>query len=450
MFRFRYLIRSFAITRAPRTFLKKPHIDIKYVLAHINEYNESIKKRGLVAENELLANLEKLPEKYDKIKSLNDQINHVQKARNQLEKTVQANKTSLNELIPQIRDLKSQFKVLMETKNDLSKEIEDTYVSLPNLLHPSVPATEPEVVAWINEKVTPNHNLDHVDIMTKKGLLDLKQAAKTSGSSSYYLINGGARLERALINYSIDLACQQPHGYTFVIPPSLTRLGMIDSCGFTPRDMNGEEQIYKTNNEMGLVATAEISLAALGFDKVLTFEKKEEPVEKFVGVSRCYRAEAGARGKETKGLYRVHEFSKVELFCWCKPQFAEATLEQLKAFQIQIIESLGLHAKVLNMPANDLGNPAYKKYDIEVWMPGKGTFGEVSSASNCRDFQAFRLNTKFKDENGASQYAYTLNGTAMAVPRIILALVENFYDSSTDKIKIPDVLVPYMNGDKYI
>ena len=199
---------------------------------------------------------------------------------------------------------------------------------------------------------------------------------------------------------------------------------------------------------MGLVATAEITLAALGFNQIM--ELPQGDVQKYVGLSRSYRAEAGARGKDTRGLYRVHEFSKVELFCWCNPTKGDEVLESLKEFQIDIIQSLGLYGKVLNMPANDLGNSAYKKYDIEVWMPGRGSFGEVSSASNCRDFQSRRLNSRFKNKDGSLKYLYTLNGTAMAVPRVVIAIVENFYDQKTDMIKIPRPLVPYMNGKEYI
>lgn len=172
--------------------------------------------------------------------------------------------------------------------------------------------------------------------------------------------------------------------------------------------------------------------------------------KKLVGLSRCYRAEAGASGKDTKGLYRVHEFTKLELFCWSKPEESEKLLESLKDFQIDIITSLGLTAKVLNMPANDLGASAYKKYDIEAWMPGRGTFGEVTSTSNCLDFQSRRMDTKFKRQvNEKLEYVHTLNGTAMAVPRILLALVENFYDPKTQMIVIPECLRPHMQNKEY-
>lgn len=432
-----------------KNFLRKPQCDIKFVINNQHLYEQSIIKRQLINSESLLQDLKQLPANYNKIINLDSQINIIQRDRNQLENKIKQDKTLLDLYLPQIKQLKTKFKSLTTTKNEIWNSIQDLYTSLPNLLHPSVPNNEPQIIQWINKPIkTNNHNLNHVDIMTQKGLLDLEQASITSGSSSYYLIGNAALLERALINYAIDLA--QSNGFTFILPPSLTRLGIIESCGFRPRDMNGEEQIYKTgkDNNFGLVATAEITLAAMGFNK--NFDLNDKGIKQYVGLSRSYRAEAGANGKDTKGLYRVHEFSKVELFVWTNPIYGDQILESLKTFQINIIESLGLYGKVLNMPANDLGNPAYQKYDIEVWMPGRRDFGEVSSASNCRDFQSRRLNSKYKDQDGNLQFLYTLNGTALAVPRVIVALVENFYDPTTNLIRIPDVLVPYMNGKKFI
>ncbi|CAL9737772.1 serine--tRNA ligase, mitochondrial [Monosporozyma servazzii] len=440
--------RHLSDTHSLRNLLRKPATDIKFVLKNHELYKESIWKRKLINTDSLVKELDELPQIYGRLSPLEHDINQIQRNRNQLESQIKTSKNQLPVLLPQIQELKSKFKILQKEKSDLSSRLESTYTSLPNLLHPSVPETEPEIVKWINKPIKINHNSNHVDIMVKKGFLDLEQASITSGTSSYYLIGEAAMLERALINYSIDMA--QKHNFTFVLPPSLTRLGMIEACGFTPRDMNGEEQIYKTGkeNDMGLVATAEITLAAMGYNKIMNLPKNN--IQKYVGLSRSYRAEAGARGKDTKGLYRVHEFSKVELFCWCEPQVGDEVLESLKQFQIDIIQSLGLYGKVLNMPANDLGNPAYKKYDIEVWMPGRESFGEVSSASNCRDFQSRRLNSRFRDGDDKLKYLYTLNGTAMAVPRVVVAIVENFYDEATNMIKIPKPLIPYMQQKEYI
>ncbi|CCF57567.1 hypothetical protein KAFR_0C05760 [Kazachstania africana CBS 2517] len=431
------------------SFLKKPQLDVKFIIANLDKFEESIKKRELIQAPHLLNKLHELPLFYDRLRQIKQQINDIQKVRNQLESEVKNDKNRLPTLLQEIQKLKAQHKEKSEQLTRVSTEIAEITTSLPNILHPSVPATTPQIVQWLNRQQSSflRNSESHVDIMTRKGMLDLQKAANTSGTSSYYLMNDGARLEQALINYCIDVVTK--HGFAYVIPPSLTRLETIDSCGFRPRDMNGEKQIYSVGNEFGLVATSEITLAAFYANESITF-KKNEYVKKIAGLSRCYRAEAGARGKDTKGLYRVHEFSKLEMFCWSIPDYADDVLELLKDIQIEIIQSLGLYAKVINMPANDLGNPASKKYDIEVWMPGRGQFGEVSSASNCTDFQSRRLNTKFRNEEKNYSYVYTLNGTAVAIPRIIIAIIENFYDANSGKIHIPSCLRKYMADREYI
>lgn len=431
--------------------LAKPKFDVKKVLENIPQYEHSIKSRELVTQDQLLTRLHNLTNQTSEIKSLNKDINEIQQVRKSLESQIKTNRDKLDKLLPTIKSLKDQFQEKTELLKQISNSVDDTLSSLPNLLNPISPLNgTPEVVHWINKPdIEPQADEErtHVEIMKKKNMIDLQSASNTTGSSSYYLLNDGAQLELALINYAIDTA--RRHDFEFIIPPSLARLGVIDACGFRPRDMNGEKQIYAIEGQdIGLVATAEITLAALGFNN--TMDLKDNGVKKVVGLSRCYRAEAGARGKDTKGLYRVHEFSKVELFCWSKPELSDDVLQSLKDFQIELFTNLGLSAKVINMPSNDLGNPAYNKYDIEAWMPGRGSFGEISSTSNCTDYQSRRLNTRWKDEGGNLNFVHTINGTAMAVPRVIVALVENNYNKETNKIKIPPALVSYMGGKEYI
>lgn len=447
------LVFSRAITTSSQAkhFIRKPKFDLKVIIDNIPKYEHSIKNRRLVAEELLLSNLHKLPSQYIKIKEINKEINDIQRLRNQLESEINGNKDKIKMLLPQIKKLKEKFQTRFSNASKINDEINDTVSSLPNLLNPSVPLTSiKQVDQWINKPdIEPqgDPSRSHVEIMKRKNLIELQKASNTSGTSSYYLLNEGAQLELALINYAIEVA--RKHGFSFVLPPSFAKLDVIDACGFRPRDMNGEKQIYSmTGQDIGLVATAEITLAALGFNDVIDFD--HSGVKKIVGLSRCYRAEAGARGKDTKGLYRVHEFSKVELFCWSKPELSNSVLESLKDLQIALFTNLGLYAKVINMPADDLGNPAFKKYDIEAWMPGRESFGEISSTSNCTDFQSRRLHTKFKNKEGNLDFVHTINGTALAVPRVIIAIIENFYNPETDKIEIPPPLIPYMGGKEYI
>ncbi|CCC70979.1 hypothetical protein NCAS_0G00920 [Naumovozyma castellii] len=438
-------------TSLSRSVLKKPQFDVKSILANIEGYERSIRARQLHSTDTLLSQLSILPGKYDEMRHLNDEIAKVQIERKKIESLIKQDRSQMVSKKADLKQLKEQSQKLTNSLTLLKSSITETCSLLPNLTANDVPLTEPEIVHWINPRTSydADPTLSHVEIMTKKNMLDLRRAATVSGTSWYYLLNEGAELEMALVRYAIDKV--KGSGFQVAIPPSITRLDIIDSCGFRPRDMNDERQIYKLDGEeRGLVATAEISLAGLGYDEELNLNEYEGGIKKMVGCNRSYRAEAGARGKDTKGLYRVHEFTKVEMFCWCKPADSAAVLEELRDLQIDIVSSLGLSAKVMNMPANDLGNPALKKYDIEAWMPGRGSFGEISSTSNCTDFQSRRLNTRYRNTDGKLEFVHTLNGTAMAVPRIILALVENFYDKTTHQIHLPQALWSYMGGKKHI
>lgn len=451
MLRSRVIRRCLASNVQTSHFIRKPQFDLKYIVDNLPKYQHSIKSRELVSEKELLGKLQLLPTQVEELKTLNKDINDIQRTRNALEANIKQDKSKLKELLPEIKSLKERFQSTTLVINDITGRIEETASALPNLLNDKAPLNGiPEVVHWINEPSTepsPDEERSHVEIMKRKNMIDLQSASNTTGTSSYYLLNDGAQLEMALTNYAVDIA--RKHGFQFVIPPSLARLGVIDACGFRPRDMNGEKQIYAIEGQdVGLVATAEITLAALGFNN--TIDLGDDGVKRVVGLSRCYRAEAGARGKDTKGLYRVHEFSKVEMFCWSSPEKSNDVVESLKDIQIELFTNLGLYAKVINMPSNDLGNPAFNKYDIEAWMPGRGSFGEISSTSNCTDYQSRRLNSKYKADDGKLKFVHTVNGTAMAVPRVLLAIVENFYEKETGNIKVPEPLIPYMGGKKYI
>lgn len=433
----------------PCRFLKAPKFDVKFVTNNLHLYEKSIRNRNLVDGSKLLEGLQALPELYQNEKVLLQKISDIQSRRKSLEGLIKVDKSKIEELGEEFKHLKEAFKTLSDELNTSATKSFEICSSLPNLISSDAPLTKPEIIQWINpkESLPSDERRHHVDIMVTKNMLDLKTASNISGTSWYYLLNEGAELEHALVSFAIAKAKEA--GFQICIPPSIVRDEIIDACGFRPRDMNNEQQIYHIDkSQLGLTATAEISLAGLGVNKVVDLCKGPK---KIAGVSRSYRSEAGARGKDTKGLYRVHEFTKVELFCWSKPKDSENVLEELKDFQIDLIKSLGLTAKVLNMPTNDLGAPAYKKYDIEAWMPGRGSFGEITSTSNCLDFQSRRMNTKFKNEyTGKLEFVHTLNGTAMAVPRMILSLIENFYDPNNKRISIPDCLRQYMGGKEYI
>ncbi|EDO18890.1 hypothetical protein Kpol_1023p59 [Vanderwaltozyma polyspora DSM 70294] len=432
-------------TSIAKLSISKASFNVRSIISNVSLYQDSIKSRKLTNELELLNSLNSLSSNYNRCNELSNSISLVQVNRKKIENLIKSDKNNLNSYLDQLKSLKTNFTEYSNQLKLLKSSIDDFCSSLPNLIHETTPISNPQIVHWINPKdnYTNDPDRDHVKIMVDKGLIDFKTASAISGNSWYYLLGRGAQLEHALVSFAIEQA--MANGFELCFPPTIARNEVIDACGFRPRDMNNEQQIYHIEDmQSGLIATAEITLAGLGINKVLDLTKGPK---KLVGVSRSFRAEAGARGRDTKGLYRVHEFTKVELFCWAKPADSERLLEDLKNFQVDLVTSLGLSAKLLNMPANDLGAPAYKKYDIEAWMPGRGSFGEITSTSNCTDFQSRRMNTKYKnDTTNSLEYVHTLNGTAMAIPRIILAIVENFYNPDTNLIEVPKVLQKYMGG----
>ncbi|KAF9969156.1 seryl-tRNA synthetase [Actinomortierella ambigua] len=317
--------------------------------------------------------------------------------------------------------------------------------------------------------------LDHVALAHHLDLVDFEAAAQATGARWYYLKNEAALLELALIQFATARAVQA--GFTPVITPDVVRPEVVQACGFQPRDeasqtywvstvaptssstsnadtpasssSQQQQQHHHSHSALCLVATAEIALAGLNMNKVL--DESQLPM-RLAGFGRAFRAEAGARGAENKGLYRVHQFSKVELFVYSRAgNESDALLEEIRHFQEKIFEELGLCFRVLDMPTEELGASAYKKYDIEAWMPGRNSWGEISSTSNCTDYQSRRLNIRYRNKanNNATEFVHTLNGTAMAVPRIIVALLET-YQQQDGSVRLPECLVPYMHGIKEI
>jgi len=371
-----------------------------------------------------------------------------------------------DEWLEEARNLKLQISEIESQEAQLNASIESLASHLPNLTSPETPASdlEPHLVNYIN--APPSHISssastwrNHVHLGTEFGLLDFSSAGTTSGWGWYYLKNGAALLEQALVQFSLSVAMQR--GFKVVTPPSVVYSHIASASGFRPRDQNGEQQVYAIQQnekaksagkpELSLAGTAEIPFAAL---KANTMIPETDLPSKIIGTSRCYRAEAGARGVETKGLYRVHEFTKVEMFGWTLPDRSEELFHQMLSIQTQILSDLGLYCRVLEMPAHDLGASAYRKRDIEAYFPsrkekGEG-WGEVTSTSMCTDYQSRRLATRVKTKEGGIDFPHTVNGTAMAVPRVLAALLENGWNEKEEIIRVPEVLWPWMHGCQVI
>ncbi|KAI5962766.1 DIA4 [Candida theae] len=434
--------------------LLRAQLDLNDIVQSPQEYKQSISRRRLP--ESLIENVDFIVDMRHAQSANYSKLNALKRQRTELAEQLQKKAPNFALVKSQLQDLKPLIKSLEKEVKEVQEEIYSKAEALPNLLDPTVPEseTEEELVRYVNtsshevDKFTtgPDLRRDHKTIGEGFGLFDFATASRVSGPSWYYLLGDGALLEQALVQYALAKARQ--HGYKMVVPPSIVKSEIVHACGFKPNDQSNEKQIYQIEDEpRSLTGTAEIPLGALHSSTIFPSGTKF-PI-KYAGVSRSYRAEAGASGKDTKGLYRVHEFTKVELFHFTTLDKAKNELEGIKDFQLQIIEELGLKARLLNMPTSDLGSPAMKKYDIEAWMPGRGSWGEVTSCSNCGDYQSRRLGIRFNGEDSKVEHVATLNGTCMAVPRVIVALIEQNYDVERDAIRIPKVLQPFMGG-RYI
>lgn len=319
--------------------------------------------------------------------------------------------------------------------------------TIPNMTHPDAPIGPPEASREVARGQTPVPQfdfqpLDHVELGERLGLIDFEAGARVAGHGFYFLKNEAVLLELALQRYALDVLLAE--GFSPMITPDLARNEVLDGVGYIPR--GPETQIYSIeNSDLSLIATAEITLGGWLAGQILEAERL--PI-KLCGLSHCFRTEAGAHGRATRGLYRVHQFTKVEMFAYTLPGESDAMLEYLKSLECRLFDGLGIAYRVIDTASGDLGGPAYRKYDLEAWMPGRNEFGEVTSTSNCTDFQARRLNIRYKakGEKG-TRFLHTLNGTAIAISRALLAVLEN-YQQADGSILVPEVLRPWVGKER--
>jgi seryl-tRNA synthetase len=328
---------------------------------------------------------------------------------------------------------------LAKVEADLSAEAR----RIPNMAHPGVPIGKEDKdnleVKRIGEPVTFGFApKDHVQLGQELDIIDFESAAKVSGVKFYYLKNEGVFMELGLVRYALDIL--QKKGFIPFITPDVAKEEILEGIGFNPR--GAESNVYTLEGERAcLVGTAEITLGGYYANTIIA---KDKLPLKMAGLSHCFRREAGAAGQFSKGLYRVHQFTKLEMFVYCLPEESDGLHEYLRSVEEEIFSGLEIPFRVVDTCTGDLGAPAYRKWDIETWMPGRGggEWGEVTSTSNCTDYQARRLNVKYKDDDGKNKFVHMLNGTAIAVSRAIVAVLENFQQED-GSVRLPKALVPY-------
>jgi seryl-tRNA synthetase len=352
-------------------------------------------------------------------------------------------------LIDEGRSLKEEILGLETQLAQVETSFQSEMMRIPNMAHPAAPigrleTDNPEIKRVGKPTAFDFTPKDHVQLGESLDVVDFEAGTKVSGTKFYFLKNEGVFLELALVRYALDFLVKRH--FTPFITPDVAKEEILTGIGFNPR---GEESnIYPLEGtQTCLVGTAEITLGGYYADQIV--DLSQGPI-KMAGVSHCFRREAGAHGQFSKGLYRVHQFTKVEMFVCCRPEDSDALHEELRTIEEDFFTSLEIPFRVVDTCTGDLGAPAYRKYDLEAWMPGRGDageWGEVTSTSNCTDFQSRRLGIRYKDEGGRNRPVHMLNGTAVAVSRALVAILENFQQKD-GSVLVPKVLVPYCGFDK--
>src|SRR5579885_2621064 len=424
-------------------------LDAAFIREHLDAVKANCRNRNVKADVERVVQLD------DERKRLIQQTQLIQQRQNEVSKLIPKEKDPARkqELIAEGKRLREEVAGLEKQLKEVQEQLHAVLLTIPNMTHPDAPvgttAEDNKVLrTWGEPRKCDFAPKDHVALAEALDLVDFEAGASVAGQKFYFLKNEAAVLELALVQYAMQALVRA--GYTPVITPDLARVEVLEGIGFIPRDPNPEtRQVYTVaDTDLCLIATAEITLGGMHRDKVL--DELELPL-KYVGLSHCFRTEAGAPGRDTRGLYRVHQFTKVEMFAFCAPDQSEQHHQELLALEEKIFQGLALPYRVIDTCTGDLGGPAYRKYDLEAWMPGRGEhgeYGEVTSTSNCTDYQARRLNirTKAAGQKG-TRFVHTLNGTAVACTRALLAILEN-YQQADGSVLIPEALRPWVGKDR--
>jgi len=419
-------------------------LDIKLIREHPDIVRKNLEKRGDVENIRMLDELIEYDEKWRRSLTELNRLRHERKVITVDIANLKKKGKDASEKLEEATKILENIKKLEKNAKEYKKKIDYVLLRLPNLLHESVPFGKDDsenvvVKVWGEPPKFDFKPKNHLEIALNLGLIDAERAAKVAGHGFFYLKGELALLDYAILNYTIDF--MRKRGYLLVEPPFMMRKKPY--LGVTDLEFFGD-QLYKVEGEdLYLIATSEHPMAAIFMNEVIN---KEDLPMKFVGVSSCFRKEVGAHGKYTKGLFRMHQFNKVEQFIFCLPKDSWSFHEELQKNAEDLYKSLGLHFRVTNVCTGDIGIIAAKKYDIEVWM-ADGVYREVGSNSNCTDYQARRLNIRYREKEGQAPagFVHTLNNTALATSRTMIAILEQFQQRD-GSVMIPQVLRPFMGG----
>ena len=424
-------------------------LDLKFVVANTEAVKQNCRNRN--APPDVLDDIDRVVELEAERRGLLQSVEEIRRRQNEIAQATgrEREPQKRTALIDEGKRLKSSVADEEERLRRLEAEMTQRLRRIPNRTHPDAPVgltddDSRELRQVGTPRVFDFKARDHVELGKALDLIDFETAGKVSGTGFYFLKNDAVLLDLALQQFALRKLIDA--GFTPIITPDLARNNILEGIGFTPR--GDETQVYSVEDtDLSLIGTAEITLGGMLADEIL--DESNLPV-KFVGLSHCFRTEAGAAGRASRGLYRVHQFTKVEMFAFATPESSSVIHAEMLAIEENLFQSLGIPFRVLDICSGDLGGPAYRKFDLEAWMPGRGEhgeYGEVTSTSDCTDYQARRLNIRYRPAGQkGTRFVHTLNGTAVALSRALIVVLEN-YQRSDGRIDVPEVLRPYVGKD---
>ena len=410
-------------------------LDVKFIRENLELVEKSTKEKGYKI------NIKEALELDDKRRGVLTKVEELRRERNETAAKMKGGKPS-KELIEKGKKIKEDLTVFEKELTEIEEKLNNVLKTIPNIIFDDVPLGDEEDSVEV-KKWGENHKtgVDHLDYAVSRDWVDFERGAKVAGAKFYYLKGELALLENALLQYGLSKVLE--HGFTFMTVPDMVSSRVLEGCGFNPRSSEQSDEYYIEGEDLAMIATAEMPLTGYHMDEIIDEDKL--PLL-YAGYSACFRKEAGTYGKYTRGLFRVHQFNKLEMYVFCLPEQSKEMHEKLLAIEEDIWQGLGIPYHVINIAAGDLGAPAAKKYDMEYWSPVNKKYQEITSCSNCTDFQARAVNARVRRKDGTVEFVHTLNGTAIPLARALVVILEN-YATKDGKLKIPEVLRPYL-GDK--
>ncbi len=410
-------------------------LDIRYIRENADRVQESAKNKGY---NDV--SIARLLDTDEQRRQLQQQVDELRTQRNEIASQMKGGKPA-PELVEKGRSLKGKLAELESELHDVDADFQAQMDAVPNVTLEDVPLggeeDSVEVKAWGDRRQSAE---DHLEFATQRGWLDFERGAKVAGTKFYYIKGDLMLLENAIYQYALNLLISK--GFTPMTVPHMVSGRVARGSGFAPKSDKESNEYFIDGEDVMLIGTAEAPLTGFHADEII--DEKDLPLL-YAGYSPCYRKEAGAAGKFSRGLFRVHQFNKLEMYIFCTPEQSVQMHEKILSIEEEIWQNLGVPYHVVNIAAGDLGAPAAKKYDIEYWSPVDNQYRELTSCSNCTDFQARNLNIRVRRSDGSLQVLHTLNGTAVSLARSLVAIIEN-YQTDDGKLRVPEVLRPYLGN----